>query len=87
MKPIGVVAITLMQGLIWLTVASGPAWAAPDLGPQEVMSDMSVRLFAALDKAPVAARHNVAAVSNRLRVERSGWDSTFWALQNWYLEG
>jgi len=36
---------------------------------------------------PVAARHNVAAVSNRLRVERSGWDSTFWALQNWYHEG
>jgi phospholipid transport system substrate-binding protein len=61
-KPIGVVAITLMQGLIWLTVASGPAWAAPDLGPQEVMSDMSVRLFAALDKAPVAARHNADKV-------------------------
>ena len=29
----------------------------------------------------------VAAVSNRLRAERSGWDSDFWALQNWYHEG
>ena len=29
----------------------------------------------------------VAAVSNRLRVERSGWDSDFWALQNWHARG
>ena len=36
---------------------------------------------------PVAARHGVVVVSNRLRVERTGWDSDFWALQNWYHEG
>jgi peptide/nickel transport system substrate-binding protein len=36
---------------------------------------------------PVVARPGVAAVSNRLRAERSGWDSDFWALQNWHHEG
>ena len=36
---------------------------------------------------PVVARPRVAAVSNRLRAEQSGWDSDFWALQNWYQEG
>ena len=36
---------------------------------------------------PVVARPRVAAVSNRLRAEQSGWDSDFWALQNWYHEG
>jgi peptide/nickel transport system substrate-binding protein len=36
---------------------------------------------------PVAARHSVVVVSNRLRVERTGWDSDFWALQNWHHEG
>jgi peptide/nickel transport system substrate-binding protein len=36
---------------------------------------------------PVVQRPRVAAVSNRLRVEQSGWDSDFWALQNWYREG
>jgi phospholipid transport system substrate-binding protein len=61
-KPIRVAAITLLQGLIWLRLASGPAMAAPDIGPQEVMSDMSVRLFAALDKVPHATRHNADKV-------------------------
>jgi hypothetical protein len=28
----------------------------------------------------------VAAVSTRMRVEQSGWDSDFWNLQNWYRE-
>ena len=36
---------------------------------------------------PVVQRPAVAAVSSRLRAERSGWDSDFWALQNWYREG
>ena len=36
---------------------------------------------------PVVARPRVAAVSTRLRAEQSGWDSDFWALQNWYHEG
>ena len=33
---------------------------------------------------PVVFRPRVAAVSNALRVEQSGWDSDFWNLQNWY---
>jgi peptide/nickel transport system substrate-binding protein len=36
---------------------------------------------------PVVQRPAVTAISNRLRVERSGWDSDFWALHNWYREG
>jgi phospholipid transport system substrate-binding protein len=62
-------AITVIQALTWLAIASGfvvapaegaepPAAAAPPPGPQELMSDLSARLFAALDKEPAAARHN-----------------------------
>jgi peptide/nickel transport system substrate-binding protein len=36
---------------------------------------------------PVVFRPRVAAVSNRLHVEQSGWDSDFWNLQSWYREG
>ena len=36
---------------------------------------------------PVVFRPRVAAISNRLRAEQSGWDSDFWNLQNWYREG
>ena len=36
---------------------------------------------------PVVLRPRVAAVSSRLRAAQSGWDSDFWALQNWYREG
>jgi peptide/nickel transport system substrate-binding protein len=36
---------------------------------------------------PVVFRPRVAAVTNTLRAEQSGWDSDFWALQNWYREG
>jgi len=36
---------------------------------------------------PVVQRPAVTAISNRLHVERSGWDSDFWSLQNWYREG
>src|SRR6266851_8625877 len=35
---------------------------------------------------PVVFRPRVAAVSNKLRIEQSGWDSDFWNLQNWYRE-
>jgi peptide/nickel transport system substrate-binding protein len=35
---------------------------------------------------PVVFRPRVAAVSNALRLEQSGWDSDFWNLQNWYKE-
>ena len=36
---------------------------------------------------PVVFRPRVAAVANTLRMEQSGWDSDFWAVQNWYREG
>ena len=35
---------------------------------------------------PVVFRPRVAAVSNAMRVEQSGWDSDFWNLQNWFKE-
>jgi peptide/nickel transport system substrate-binding protein len=35
---------------------------------------------------PVVFRPRVAAVSSKLHVEQSGWDSDFWNLQNWYRE-
>jgi len=35
---------------------------------------------------PVVFRPRVAAIANTMRVEQSGWDSDFWALQNWYRE-
>jgi peptide/nickel transport system substrate-binding protein len=35
---------------------------------------------------PVVFRPRVAAVSNALHVEQSGWDSDFWNLQSWYKE-
>ena len=36
---------------------------------------------------PVVLRPGVSAVSSKLHVERSGWDSDFWNLENWYREG
>ncbi len=35
---------------------------------------------------PVVWRPRVRAISNKLRLEQSGWDSDFWNLQNWYRE-
>jgi phospholipid transport system substrate-binding protein len=61
-KPIRVVAITLLQALIWLGAERGWAFVAPEAGPQEIMSDMSSRLFAALGKESAAARHNADKV-------------------------
>jgi phospholipid transport system substrate-binding protein len=63
------VATTVIQALAWLTVASvlvaapvgatdPPAAAAPPPGPQEVMSDLSMRLFAGLDKTSIKTRRN-----------------------------
>lgn len=68
-QPMRAVPITLIQALAWLTVASGivfasvgaadpPAAAAPEPGPQEVMSDLSTHLFASLDKEPGKTRRN-----------------------------
>lgn len=72
------VAIKGIQALLWFVVASGVAGpaaaadpsaaanspAAPHtvVGPQEVMSDLSTSLFAALDKDSAAVRHNVDRV-------------------------
>jgi peptide/nickel transport system substrate-binding protein len=36
---------------------------------------------------PVVGRPRVRAISSRLRLEQSGWDSDFWNLHNWYREG
>ena len=62
MKPIRVVAITILQALICFGAGSGWAFAAPELGPQEIMSDMSSRLFDALAKESAATRHNAKKV-------------------------
>ena len=35
---------------------------------------------------PVVWRPRVRAISSKLRLEQSGWDSDFWNLQNWYRE-
>jgi peptide/nickel transport system substrate-binding protein len=36
---------------------------------------------------PVVHRSGVSAVSRKLKVALSGWDSSFWRLQDWYREG
>jgi len=35
---------------------------------------------------PVVWRPRVRAISNKLKLEQSGWDSDFWNLQHWYRE-
>ena len=63
------VPIRVIQALAWLTVASGfgvvpviaaetSIAAAPAPGPQELMSDLSTRLFASLDKESAKTRRN-----------------------------
>ena len=66
MKPIRVVAIVFLQALIWLGAECGWAFAAPQPGPQEIMSDMSSRLFLALGKESAAARRNADKVRRKL---------------------
>ena len=70
------VAITVIHTLAWVAAGSGagvaaapaadpPAAAtaaAPAVGPQEVMADLSTRLFSALDKDSAAVRHNADKV-------------------------
>jgi len=36
---------------------------------------------------PVVARPGVAALSNKLRANLSGWDNNTWDIQDWYKEG
>ena len=47
------------------------------------MNDMVIQNVVVI---PVVFRPRVAAVSNRIHVEQSGWDSDFWNLANWYRE-
>jgi phospholipid transport system substrate-binding protein len=73
MQPMRAVAITMIPTLAALGFASGfalaaatavespPAIALPS-GPQELMADLSTRLFAALDKDSAAVRHNADQV-------------------------
>jgi phospholipid transport system substrate-binding protein len=73
MQPIRAVAITMIPTLAALGFASGfllapataaesPAAAALPSGPQELMADLSTRLFAALDKDSAAVHHNADKV-------------------------
>lgn len=62
------VATALLQALAWSVLASGfiatataadpPAAPLTAAGPQEIMADLSTRLFAALDKNSAALRHD-----------------------------
>jgi phospholipid transport system substrate-binding protein len=65
--------VTVLQTLVWLAVASGfvvtPATAEEPrtnvpviIGPQQVMSDLSARLFDTLNKESAANRHNADTV-------------------------
>jgi peptide/nickel transport system substrate-binding protein len=47
------------------------------------MNDLVIRDHAVI---PVVSRSQVTASNLRLRVPQSGWDSDFWALQDWYRE-
>jgi peptide/nickel transport system substrate-binding protein len=47
------------------------------------MNDMVIKNVVVI---PVAWRPRVSAISNKLRVAQSGWDSDFWQLPFWYRE-
>jgi phospholipid transport system substrate-binding protein len=67
-QPMRAVSISVIQALAWLAVASGfgvapigaaePITATAPPGPREVMSDLSTRLFASLDKESAKTRRN-----------------------------
>ena|SRR5271165_3683838 len=72
-RPAGAVTIPVIHALVWLAVTAGtapipvlagelpadlPAAPAPDEGPQEVMTRLSLALFAALGTESTAARHD-----------------------------
>jgi peptide/nickel transport system substrate-binding protein len=48
------------------------------------MNDLVVRRRVVI---PIVYRPGVAALSNRLQAVPSGWDSSFWALQDWFMTG
>lgn len=55
--------VIMVRAIAWLCLAAGlmaaPAWAAD---PQQIMTDLSSNLFAALEKLPPAARQNTNKV-------------------------
>jgi len=48
------------------------------------INDLAVNDHAVI---PVVYRPRVQAVSSKLVLRSSGWDSDFWNLQDWYKEG
>ena len=61
MQPMRAVVIIMVRAIAWLCIALMPAaaWAAD---PQQIMTDLSTNLFAALEKEPRAARQNANKV-------------------------
>lgn len=63
MQPMRALVIVVVQAIAWFCVAAGlvatPAWAAD---PQQIMTELSTNLFAALEKEPRAARQNADKV-------------------------
>jgi phospholipid transport system substrate-binding protein len=60
---IRVVAIVVVQCMVWPCLAAGPpAAVARTAEPQQVMTELSTNLFATLGKEPPAARHNADKV-------------------------
>jgi hypothetical protein len=47
------------------------------------MNDMLIKDVVVI---PDVTRPGVSAVSNKLHVPLSGWDSNMWALQDWYRD-
>jgi phospholipid transport system substrate-binding protein len=61
-QPMRATAIIMVRAMAWFCIALGlmaPAWAAD---PQQIMTDLSTNLFAALEKEPRAARQNANKV-------------------------
>jgi peptide/nickel transport system substrate-binding protein len=48
------------------------------------MNDLVVRQRVVI---PIVYRPGVAALTQKLQARPSGWDSTFWALQDWFMKG
>jgi phospholipid transport system substrate-binding protein len=62
-QPMRAVVIIMVRATAWLCIAAGlmaaPAWAGD---PQQIMTDLSTNLFAALGREPPAARQNANKV-------------------------
>lgn len=63
MKPMRIVVIGIVQAMACFGIATGlPVTPVQAAEPQQVMTELSTDLFAALEKEPRAARHNVDKV-------------------------